>query len=100
MKFGATRSQIYDAQTTARARAAADAELTAAFQTTSEKAEREVARARKGHAAALEKELGELDAERAATQERLAKDFTAEQLANDRAGEERRKLVADRFHTA
>ena len=48
-----------------RGRAAADAELNAVFQTASEKAEREVTRARKVHAAALAQEIGVIDAEHA-----------------------------------
>ena len=107
--YGAAMSDnLFDRQRTAlarlseaaRARAAAEAELTAAFETTSEKAEREVSRARKGHAAALEKGVGELDAERAATQERMAREFTVEQVANERNRDDRRKLTTDRFHTA
>ena len=84
----------------ARARATADAELTAAFQTTSEKAEREITRARKLHAGTLEKELREVEAERTATQERGAKDFTAKQVANDRGRDDRRRLTTDRFNAA
>ncbi len=98
--FDKQRAALAGLSDTARVRTAAAAELTAAFQTTSEKAEREVSRARKAHAAARERELGELESERAATQERLAKDFTAEQLTNDRARDERRKLITDRFHAA
>lgn len=81
-------------------RAAVEAEFTATFQTTSEKAEREVVRARKAHAAALAQELGVLDAEHAATLERIAREYTAEQLSTDRTRDDRRKQTTERFRAA
>ncbi len=98
--FDRQRAALARLTDAARGRAAAEAELVAAFTTTSEKAEREVARARKAHAAAREDEVGALDAEHAAALERMAKAFTAEQLANDRTRDDRRKQTAERFNTA
>lgn len=98
--FDRQRAALACLSAAARARASSEAELTAAFQTTSEKAEREIARARKLHAATLEKESGELDEDRAATQARLATDFITEQAANERARDDRQRLVTDRFYTA
>ncbi|QJW99029.1 FtsK/SpoIIIE domain-containing protein [Frigoriglobus tundricola] len=93
----AALAQLTDA---ARNRAGAEAEFTAAFAAAAEKAEREVVRARKAHAAALAQELGALDADHAAAKERSAKAFTAEQIAIDRARDDRRKQTTERFNAA
>lgn len=98
--FDRQRDALTSLSDAARARATAEAELTAAFDTARDKAEREIARARKVHATALEKETAELDAERAATLEGVATDFTTEQVRQDRTREERRKLLTDRFNAA
>lgn len=98
--FDRQRAALENLGEAARARAAAEAELTAAFDTARDKAEREIARVRKTHTAALAKELSELDAERAATLERIASEFTTEQLTQDRTREDRKKLLTDRFAAA
>ena len=98
--FDRQRAALARLTDAARARAAADAELTAAHQTATERGERELARARKTHAAGIESEVGALDAEHAATTERLAKEHTAEQLAADRARDDRRKQTHARFTAA
>ncbi|MDY3551606.1 FtsK/SpoIIIE domain-containing protein [Gemmata sp. JC717] len=98
--FDHQRAALAGLSDAARERAAAEAELTAAFETGRDKAERDIARTRKAHAAALEGELTELDTERATTLARIATDFTAEQVRQDRTREERRKLLIDRFHAA
>ncbi len=98
--FDRQRAALANLSDAARARANSEAELTAAFQTATEKAEREVSRAREAHAAAREQEVGALDAEHAAAQERAAKEFTAELLANDRTRDDRRRLTTERFNAA
>ncbi|HEY1186359.1 MAG TPA: hypothetical protein VGE74_01825, partial [Gemmata sp.] len=60
--FDRQRAALANLGAAARARAAAEAELTTTFGTARDKAEREIARARKTHAAALAKELEDLEA--------------------------------------
>jgi energy-coupling factor transporter ATP-binding protein EcfA2 len=84
----------------AAARAAADADLTAAFETARDKAEAEVQRARKANAAARERDLGTLDAEYEDAKERAARDFTTEQIALERGREDRKKQMQERFAAA
>ena len=98
--FDRQRAALARLTDAARARATAEAELTAAFDLARDKAEREVARARKAHAAVREQEGGTLDADHAAAQERGAKEFTAELLATDRGRDDRRRTVTERFNAA
>src|SRR5215212_2204740 len=98
--FDRQRAALARLTEAAAARAAADAELAAAFQTARDKAELEIARARKAHAAALERDIGALDAQVAAAQERLGRDYTTDQINNERTREERRKLTTERFNAA
>src|SRR5437879_1647209 len=98
--FDRQRAALARLSDAARGRASAEAGLTAAFQTESEKGDREVARARKAHAAAIEKEVGALDIEHAAALERIAREFTTEQLATDRTRDDRRKQTHARFSAA
>ncbi len=98
--FDRQRAALTRLTDAAAARAAADAELTAAFETARDKAEHDVGRARRAHAAAIERDVGALDAEHAATAERIAREFTAEQLAAERARDDRRKQTAERFNAA
>jgi hypothetical protein len=98
--FDRQRAALARLADAARTRAAAEVEFTAAFQTTSEKAEREVARARKAHATAAEQEGGALDTDRAAVLERIGREFTIERLATDRTRDDRRKQTHARFTAA
>jgi energy-coupling factor transporter ATP-binding protein EcfA2 len=84
----------------ARARSSADADLTAAYQTATERAERDLTRARKAHAGGTESEVGALEAEHAAALARVAADYTAELLASDREHGDRRKQTTARFTAA
>ncbi|MBM3979735.1 MAG: cell division protein FtsK [Planctomycetes bacterium] len=84
----------------ARARAAADADLTGAFRTASERAERDLSRARKARAGGTESEIGALEAEHAAALAHVAADYTAELLASDREHGDRRKSTTARFNAA
>ena len=74
----------------AKARAAAEAELTATFQTAAEKAEREVARSRKSNAAARQSELSRIEDLHATAEEEIGRKYDAEQFEADRAREESR----------
>ncbi|MFM8271712.1 MAG: hypothetical protein ACKODX_05185, partial [Gemmata sp.] len=98
--FDRQRAALLCLTEAARAREAAEAVLTAAFQAATDKAERDVSRARKAHQTTREKELADLDADHAATVERLEHEFSAEQLAAQRGHDDRRKLLADRFQAA
>jgi hypothetical protein len=98
--FDRQRAALARLTDAARVRATAEAELTATFQTAGEKGEREVVRARKAHSAAVEQEVGALDKEHAAALERIAREFTVEQLATDRTRDDRRKQTYARFTAA
>jgi hypothetical protein len=98
--FDRQRTALARLTDAAAARAAADTELTTAFQTARDKADNDIARARRAHAAAVEREVGALDTEFASAQERTAREFTSEQLAAERARDDRRKQTAERFNAA
>ncbi len=83
-----------------RSRAAAEAELTAAFQAATEKAERDIARARKTHAESLTQQLAELEATHTATLEQIAAEYTAELAAIEKTRDERRQQITARFTAA
>ena len=96
--FDRQRAALARLTEAAAARVAADTDLSAAFQTARYKADHDIARARKAHTAALERDVGALDAQHAAAEERLARDFTTEQLNLERTRNERRKQTAERFN--
>ncbi|MBN9118216.1 MAG: DNA translocase FtsK [Planctomycetes bacterium] len=100
MLFDRQRAALARLTEAAATRAAADTELSTAFQTARDKADLDVARARKAHAAALDRDVGALDAQFAAAQERIAREFTAEQIAIERTRDDRRKQTAERFNAA
>jgi DNA segregation ATPase FtsK/SpoIIIE-like protein len=83
-----------------KARVAAEAELAAAFQTASDKAEREVNRARKTNAAGREHELGGLDTAHTADHGALVRKFDAEQFALNRARDDKRSTLTEKYRAA
>jgi len=83
-----------------RARVAAEAELTAAFQQAFEKAEREVTRARKSNALARQTELGRLDETHAESAAQINRKYDAEQFTADRACADRRQHTTEKFKAA
>src|SRR2546429_284839 len=94
MRFGATRSQIYDPQQTARARWAA------ASQAASDRAGREATRARRANAAAREQDLGAVDAAHAAAARDIAGRADVDQFAANRARDEKRSAVTQKYREA
>ena len=83
-----------------KARAAAAAELTAAFQAAADKAEREVNRARKANAAAREAEFGAIDAAHEAAFAEMTERFEAEQRTVHRTRDQKRAQTTERFKAA
>ncbi len=83
-----------------RLRAMSEAELAAVFQTSSEKAEREVNRARKTIGTARETELAALDHTHGTAIRELAGQLDAEIFTLNRAREEKRTATVQRFKTA
>src|SRR5438876_685260 len=98
--FDRERAALLRLTEAVRVRAAAEAELAAAFQTASDKAEREVNRARKANAAAREQELGEIDAAHAAAAEEIARRADADQFAATRTRDDRRITLSEKFRAA
>ncbi|HUR55241.1 MAG TPA: FtsK/SpoIIIE domain-containing protein [Gemmataceae bacterium] len=83
-----------------QARVEAETELATAFQSTADKAERDVGRARKANAAAREKELGDLDAEYAKKTGDIGGRYDREQYDANRKRDEQRGVLTDRFKAA
>ena len=83
-----------------RARTASEAELAATLQTASEKAEREVNRARKLNATNRETELAALDAAHGVAVREIAGRIDADIFAINRAREEKRSATVQRFKSA
>src|SRR5262245_46667237 len=83
-----------------RARVAAEAELTTALQLAAEKAERELARARRSNALARQSELGRIDETHAEAAAAVSRKYDAEQFTADRAWDDRRTQTSERFKTA
>lgn len=98
--FDRQRAALAKLTDAAAARTSADAELTAAFETARDKAEHEVQRARKAHAAALERDLGAVDSEYEAAQEQTGRAFTSEQINLERTRDDRKKQTVERFNAA
>src|SRR5438876_12419409 len=98
--FDRERAALLRLTEAVRVRAAAEAELAAAFQTASDKAEREVNRARKANAAARETELGEIDAAHAAAADEIARRADADQYTAARGRDERRATPTADFRAA
>ncbi|VTT98113.1 cell division protein : DNA segregation ATPase, FtsK/SpoIIIE family OS=Singulisphaera acidiphila (strain ATCC BAA-1392 / DSM 18658 / VKM B-2454 / MOB10) GN=Sinac_6281 PE=4 SV=1: Pkinase: FtsK_SpoIIIE [Gemmataceae bacterium] len=98
--FDRERAAVAKLTDAVRARAAAEAELKAAFDAATDRADREVARARKATAAAREAELGRLDSSHAAALAGITEKHETEQLAADRALAEARTTRTAKFTAA
>lgn len=98
--FDRERAAVAKLTEAVRVRTAAEAELKATFDAATDKAEREVARARKATATAREAELGRLDSAHAAAAAGIAERHETEQLAADRALAEGRTARDAKFSTA
>jgi hypothetical protein len=83
-----------------KARSIAEAELETTFQAAADKAEREVARARKLNAAARQSDLAQVEEVHARAESEIARKFDAEQLAISRAREEGRERKTERYQAA
>ncbi|HEV3439748.1 MAG TPA: FtsK/SpoIIIE domain-containing protein [Gemmata sp.] len=83
-----------------QARSAAEAELASVFQVAAEKAEREVARARKSNAAARQSELNRIDETHASSESEIGRKYDAEQFTISRAREETRVRKTEKYTTA
>ena len=98
--FDRQRAAVIQLTDAIRVRAAAEAELAAAYEVAVERADREANRARKSNAAAREGELGRIDEDhnnRAAASERR---FDAEQYSADRGRDDRRTQTTERYKSA
>ncbi|MBA4188137.1 MAG: cell division protein FtsK [Planctomycetaceae bacterium] len=98
--FDRERSAVAKLTEAVRVRAAAEAELKAAFDAATDKAEREVARARKSNASARQSELGRIDTTHAETLAALTKNHDAEQFENNREYHEGRGSLTEKFKAA
>ncbi len=83
-----------------RARVAAEAELTAAFEAASERVGREVARARKSNATARSSELGRIDDTHTEAAGVITRKYDSEQFATDRSHEERQRVLTEKYNAA
>src|SRR5262245_1175495 len=88
--FDRQRAAVVRLADTAHARATAEAELTAAHEAAVERAEREIARARKSNATAREGEIGRIDQTHADSAGTIERKYDAEQYAADRSRDDRR----------
>jgi DNA segregation ATPase FtsK/SpoIIIE, S-DNA-T family len=98
--FDRQRAALARLGDSARARAAADAELTATFEAAADRAERDRAKAARANAVAREQELGALDAERAANQTRITNEMTSELLVAQHTRDGRNKGLKEKFTAA
>jgi DNA segregation ATPase FtsK/SpoIIIE-like protein len=98
--FDRERAAVVQLTDAVRARAAAEVELAAAHEAAVERAEREVARARKSNATARDGELGRIDEMHEAAVGAVERKYDAEQFSADRAREDRRVQLGDKFRTA
>ncbi len=98
--FERQRSALVRLAEAIRTRAAAEAEFAATFQAVTDKAEREVGRARKANAAAREKELTEIDTAHDEAREEINGRADANQFAANRTQAEKCDDTTDRFEAA
>ncbi len=98
--FDRQRSALASLTDVTQRRATAEKELTTAFEAVGEKADREIARARKSHAAALADEVGVLDAALSEMKENIEHEYTVAQVEAERTRSERRKQTTERFRAA
>jgi S-DNA-T family DNA segregation ATPase FtsK/SpoIIIE len=83
-----------------RARAAAEAEVAAAYEAAVERAEREANRARKTIGAARQAELSRIDEAHEAAAGAIDRKFAAERFAADRGRDDRRTQTTEKFKAA
>jgi S-DNA-T family DNA segregation ATPase FtsK/SpoIIIE len=83
-----------------RSRTSAEADLTSVFQVAAEKAEREVARARKSNGVARQTELGRIDDAHTKAEADIARKYDAEQFESSRAREETRERKTEKYTAA
>jgi len=83
-----------------QARSVAEVELTSVFQVAAEKAEREVARARKSNATARQSELSRIDETHASAESEIGRKYDAEQFTISRTREETRERKTEKYTTA
>jgi DNA segregation ATPase FtsK/SpoIIIE-like protein len=83
-----------------RARLAAEAALAAEFEAATDRAEREVARARKSNAAARQSELGRIDETHTQTVGAIARKYDSEQFTTDRTRDERQNTLTTKYRDA
>jgi hypothetical protein len=98
--FDRERSALLRLAEANKARVAAEAELAAAFQAASDKAEREVNRGRKTNAAGRESELGGLDTAHTADHGAIVRKFDAEQFTLNRARDDKRSTLTEKYRAA
>lgn len=98
--FDRQRAALVRLGDSTRARAVADAELTATFETAADRAERDRAKAARANAAAREQELGALDAEHAANQTRITNEMTSELHTAQCTRDEKHKALTEKFTAA
>lgn len=98
--FDRERAAVVRLMDAVRSRVAAESQLTTAFQIALEKAEREVARARRSNTLARQSELGRIDDTHADSAAQIARKYDSEQFTADRAWDERRTQTIDKFKAA
>jgi DNA segregation ATPase FtsK/SpoIIIE, S-DNA-T family len=98
--FDLERAAVARLTDAVRARTAAEAELATAFEAASEKAGREIARARKSNTAARASEFGRIDDTHTEVSGEITRKYDAEQYTADRACDERRRATTEKYNTA
>ena len=98
--FERERSALVRLVEAVQQRAAGEAEVTTTHLSATERAEREINRARRSNAAGVQKELADLESEIAATTTQAETAFQDEQVAVDRQHAERRAQLTDKFTKA
>ena len=98
--FDRQRAAVVRLTDAVRARAAAEAELTATHDAAAERAEREVNRARKSNSAAREGELGRIDETHVSSAGAIERKYDSEQFTADRGREDRRTTTTEKFKAA
>src|SRR5262249_41971191 len=98
--FDRQRAAVVRLTDAVRARAAAEAELTANLQVVAEKAEREVARARKSNALARQRARGGADHPHTGAAAATSRKSASEQSTAARAGADGRAKITERFKAA
>ena len=98
--FDRERAAVVQLTDAVGARAAAEAELAAAFEAAAERAEREVARARKSNATAREGELGRIDETHESSVGTAERKYDSEQFSVDRTRDDRRVQTGEKYRAA